>query len=1396
MTSDERQAPLPAGSHSTNDDGAASPDRLDRLDRYWDAVTGNGYQRAESIALDPARARTVDLLQTYARTDTARIPDAARARIWRETVAAAGIPIQQEPPMVPSSMPLPGGNLDAPTPTMPASSRPTRRRPAPPTLPSNTGGRWTVPGGAGPSQPTGRAWWPRLQFGVAAVLILGLFATILAPMDDGRVGLFGGIGNDATPTATTGAPEFAGGGSSQTVPAFQTGLALKLYQLTLPANGSFELPDGSVWMIQGLIGNGEFVSNGEGQPTLVNATRSSGSSQGGRITNIVDRVSVFWVSGLVPHEAITPPNNGGARLEQVASADVSSLVPGSEIQFSNAYRSAQPDPTSLRTNVPPSDSPFQPVAGSREPGLVYVTQGQIRLNDLSERSTTLAQGGAVSIGDVGPVSVTGLSTDQGDGPFPDRFYSVSVQPYAFNGTARVGASTVSPADIPSIGYPEAFTGGGSLIDLPVSSSGHTVSLDRVTLATGATLALPAGSTYRVQSATGQFTVERANGTSPLSIAQTSSVDLDLGGGTISADQGEDATVTVLTIAPEGTVSLASANSVTVYPLTTWTTGGLRFERQQNVLLGSGPVPVDPEPVPPSTNTDDPQNLAANGTTMLLYAEQGSIEINSPDQLLQRAGASNELPSDFATSLTIAQGESAVVSNPSRATIQQATAGEGAVYSVAFLSPPGLDRTAGRTYPNTFVGGGAIITVPADGDDYQIVLDRLTIEPGATAVFPPGTFRVVQWTGGGTATLTSNETVLPPYAFEERALTGTFQDAGGTLTATGDTPVTMTLMSYLPTSATEVTVPTGMEGVTGERLAAYTATDPFNADQIWLSFYASPAMARPVEIDPGLAMNLGGANPADSYALIRPEAGPIVLNRPARQIVDGVEAAEFAAGSPIPPSEIVRVDDLRDATIQGPTDGSLAGYTLVVVSPYDDPYATGPDANSTPELTGLTPANLNAVAEVPGDQPLTMELVRQTLAPNATMTINPVYAADGVSIPLITVLSYAATGDATINLAGEAGTELSNRSEQVAMSSLTSATPITIRAGTDGITIYQLVIAPVGPEFSVNNAETTSGSEILGAYSGSDLLNEMDPANDTVEIDVVLRASVNALRNGSNQTLGRDSAITLLTPLVGDARITPGVGEVRVTAGNGDDPRGAEATTPMTVAPGGSVIARPGGMFRIAAETDIDNLSYLWAEIRIDAGSAETVANGTPPVATPAPASPPNGTPTNETPIADTIPACDVTPRTVEELLALYDEGIASPVDPYTLGHREDIGTGTPADDATIAAVTDTLLRQSACQSLNDPLRQFALYSDDYLRVVLPLRFDTRDQLASLLDQPAATASEAALLDVSISDVELFVDGRVGARVALDHEFAYVTFTRAADGTWLMDLLDDRDEPGA
>ena len=1384
MTSDE---PRPVtGPQTTN--GTSDPTLTDRLDRYWDAVTGNGYQRAEAIAIDPARARTVDQLQTLAHAHdhdhSAGMPAGARSRIWRATAAEAGIPTRQESPVTASSSSPPAAGHAAPTLTLHASSA--THMP----LPASSGGRAIVPGGGRPAQPGGRALWPRLQFAVAAVLILGLFATILAPMDDDRIGLFGGGGS--TPTSETAAPEFAGGGGSQTVPAFAAGLTLRLYQLTLSPNASFDLPDGSVWTIQGLTGNGEFVGNGEGRPTLVNATRTTGTDRGGRLSNVVDGTSVFWVSGLVPREAITPANSGGATLEQLATGDVSSLVPGSQVQFSSGFDAAQSEPASLRTDVPPPGAIFQPVPGSRESGLVYVTQGQIRLDGLPAGAWTLTEGAAAAVGDIGPVTVTGLSSDQDDGSFPDRFYTVSVQPYTFDGTARIGASTVAPADIPSIGYPEAFTGTGSLIDLPPSATGHTVTLDRVTVASGAKLTLPSGSARKVSSINGSFTADRGGGSAPLTVDQPSQIDIGLDGGSISADHGEDVTVTILTIVPEGTASLASSDGVTVYSLTTYTTGALRFESQQNVLLGNGPVPVDPAPVPPSTNTDDPQNLDDPGTTMLLYAEQGSIVIDSPDQQVRRADSADDLPSEFATSLTIAPGESAIVSNPSEATIRQATPGEGAVYSVVFLSPPTLDRTLGRTYPNTAGGGTGLQPVPADGDDYRIVLDRLTLDAGVTATFPPGTFRAVQWTGGGTTTMTSDDPTRPAVAFEERSLNASFEDQGFRLVATGNTPVTLTLMSYLPAGSSDETVPSGQEGLSGERLSVYTAPNPFNADHLQFSFYAAEAEAFPLDIAPAIGLNIGGGNPVDSYALIRPEGGPIVLNRSARRIVDGAETTEIVAGIAIPPGETVRVDDLRDATIQGSTDGTPAGYTLVVVSPYDDPYGNGPDANATPELTGLTPASLDAVAGVPADQPLDVTLVRQTLGPGAAVTVAPAVegtAGNGESLDPVTVLSYVAAGSGTIGAAGQAPVEIASRSSELATSALTTDGPLTVTAGSDGLTVYDLIIG-TGP-LAVSGTRGAQSVK-LGSYTADAALAGAAAPDGTVQVRAMLRASVGALGDGGSQNLGRDGSITLLTPLVGDALILPGVGDIRFAEPGDADRNGTAITGPWNVTPDGGVIAAPGGQFRVAAIGD--SLSFLWAEIEIvagDAGAGTPATSGA--MSQAGTATPAAGTPAAA---AAAVPACDIAPRTVDELLRLYDEGIANPVDPYTLGHRDDLGTGTPADDATIAAITDTLLRQSACQSLNDPLRQYALSSDDYLRVVLPIVYDSRDQLASLLEQPASRASAAALPDLAVSDVELFADGRVGARVALDHEFAYVTLSQAPDGTWLLDLWDDRDEPGA
>ena len=766
--------------------------------------------------------------------------------------------------------------------------------------------------------------------------------------------------------------------------------------------------------------------------------------------------------------------------------------------------------------------------------------------------------------------------------------------------------------------------------------------------------------------------------------------------------------------------------------------------------------------------------------------------------MRRTESADDYPSGFATSLTIAQGESAVVSNPSRATIQQATAGEGAVYTVVFLSPPVLDRTPGRTYPNTDAGFGGIgspLTIPTDGSDYQVVLDRLTLAPGAIASFAPGTVRAVQWTGGGDMVMTVSGGGQSPFTLPNPTLNGSFDDNGFSLVQTSDEPTTLTLLSFLPAGTPDETVPAGQEGVTAERLTTYMASNPSNATELQVDFSVTAAVAFPVEIDFGLGLNMGRSI-NDSYALIRPEEGPSVLDRPASRIADGRETTQIASGDPIQAGETVRVDDLLDATISGPSDGSPAGYTIALVSPITNPLGTPTNLASPAALTGLTPASLDAVVDLPTHQPIDITLLRHTLGPDAEMTVFPggsgLTNIGELTYP-VTVLNYAASGDGTVIAPGQPAADLASRSSELAMQTATAGDSLTIRAGSDGLTFFQLIIGSSRPR--LDSSGQVESAELGHYQMESSSAGAMDLLN-TISVRTMLRATIGS-GEGTSQTLGRDSALTLLTPLAGDAQITPGVGEVRIAAANDGDRSGAEATTPMTVAPGGSVIALPGGVFRVAAGTDSDSLSYLWAEIRINPGAAETVAPEGTPLATPAAATPVDGTPVPRTPVAVTsIPPCDITPRTVEELLTLYDEGVANPGDPLTLSHRDDLGTSAPADDETIAAVTDTLLRQSACQNLNDPLRQHALYSDQALRYALSLIYETRDDVASLLEQPAGQASEAASGTVSVSDVELFADGRVGARVSLESEFAYVTFTYTADGHWLIDVWDDRDEPGA
>ena len=119
--------------------------------------------------------------------------------------------------------------------------------------------------------------------------------------------------------------------------------------------------------------------------------------------------------------------------------------------------------------------------------------------------------------------------------------------------------------------------------------------------------------------------------------------------------------------------------------------------------------------------------------------------------------------------------------------------------------------------------------------------------------------------------------------------------------------------------------------------------------------------------------------------------------------------------------------------------------------------------------------------------------------------------------------------------------------------------------------------------------------------------------------------------------------------------------------------------------------------------------------------------------------------------------------------------------------------GTPADDATVAAVTDTMRQSIACTNAGDLGRLLALIDPSYAPTILGVpnnQVDAAVQAAA--ETSAVAASSTPLVDdldgtslqstlLSVTDIvvlpEVFFNGQVSAQVAIDRpDIATVTAT--------------------
>lgn len=161
--------------------------------------------------------------------------------------------------------------------------------------------------------------------------------------------------------------------------------------------------------------------------------------------------------------------------------------------------------------------------------------------------------------------------------------------------------------------------------------------------------------------------------------------------------------------------------------------------------------------------------------------------------------------------------------------------------------------------------------------------------------------------------------------------------------------------------------------------------------------------------------------------------------------------------------------------------------------------------------------------------------------------------------------------------------------------------------------------------------------------------------------------------------------------------------------------------------------------------------------------------------------------------------CTVTPRSIEGMRAIFQSVAAATPSPGAASASPTAFVpptgGTPADDATVSAVTAVMREIVACVNAGNIAAAFALQTDNKLRGDFTEDVSqglTADDFVNYVtaDSASPVPSQNWAPVPTISDVRVLADGRVTARVVDPQEgSAFAIFVKQGD-RWLLDVLEE------
>jgi hypothetical protein len=176
------------------------------------------------------------------------------------------------------------------------------------------------------------------------------------------------------------------------------------------------------------------------------------------------------------------------------------------------------------------------------------------------------------------------------------------------------------------------------------------------------------------------------------------------------------------------------------------------------------------------------------------------------------------------------------------------------------------------------------------------------------------------------------------------------------------------------------------------------------------------------------------------------------------------------------------------------------------------------------------------------------------------------------------------------------------------------------------------------------------------------------------------------------------------------------------------------------------------------------------------------------------------------PITPDPAACQVEPRSTDELLALWytPEGSPVPAATPTWGAQTTsltLPVGPPADQATASEVVSVVSELFGCFATGDFIRGTALFTDDLVRSFGGEPGTTMEEARAFLEATPTTEMDGMVDErvIAITDVMDLGDGRVGAFVVDESggqlDTVYAIFERQDDRLLIDEIIDFAPRPG-